>query len=122
MSLEVVGFYRDAESLYDECKKCISYYSVIILSNGARVEGIIESVDDDNISMLVAEEVVESDYEDEMNRQKYMGNRQPGRFRRFGRSNFPMNNVNNARPLRFPYIVPLYPIYPYPYPYPFYPY
>ena len=122
MSLEVVGFYRDTESLYDECKKCISYYSVIILSNGGRVEGIIETVDDDNVSVLVSEEVMESDYEDEMNRQKYMGYRQPGRFRRFRRRNYLMNNINSARPLRFPYIVPLYPVYPYPYPYPFYPY
>ena len=34
MAIEVVGFYRDNESLYDECRKCISYYSVIVLSNG----------------------------------------------------------------------------------------
>lgn len=121
MSLEVVGFYRDIEDLHDECKKCISYYSIIILSNGARVEGIVETVDDDNVSMLVAEEVVEGDYEDEMmNRQKNMGDRQQGRFRRFRRRNFPIRNVDRARPLRFPFIVPLYPVYPYPYP--FYPY
>ena len=35
MSLEVVGVYRDEESLYDECKKCISYYSVIIIKVAA---------------------------------------------------------------------------------------
>lgn len=124
MAIEVVGFYRDGESLYDECKKCISYYSIIVLSNGAKLEGIIEEVINDSVSVLVAEEVMENEYENEMSRQQYMGYRQPGRFRRFNRMRFPMKNINSARPLRFPYIIPLYPVYPYPYPYPYpyYPY
>ena len=124
MAIEVVGFYRDNESLYDECKKCISYYSVIVLSNGAKLEGIIEEVINDSLSILVAEEVMESEYENEMNRQQYMGYRQQGRFRRFNRRRFPMKNINSARPIRFPYIIPFYPVYPYPYPYPYpyYPY
>ena len=115
MAIEVVGFYRDNESLYNECKKCISYYSVIVLSNGAKLEGIIEEVINDSLSILVAEEVMESEYESEMNRQQ-------GRFRRFNRRRFPMKNINSARPIRFPYIIPFYPVYPYPYPYPYYPY
>lgn len=124
MAIEVVGFYRDNESLYNECKKCISYYSVIVLSNGARLEGIIEEVINDSVSILVAEDVMESEYENEMNRQQYMGYRQPGRFMRFNRRRFPMNNINSARVLRFPYTIPPYPVYPYsyPYPYPYYPY
>lgn len=122
MAIEVVGFYRDSESLYDECKRCISYYSIIVLSNGAKLEGIIEEVINDTVSVLVAEEVMESEYESEMNRQQYMGYRQPGRFRRFNRRRFPMSNINSARPIRFPYIIPFYPVYPYPYPYPYYPY
>ncbi|WP_195515888.1 hypothetical protein [Paraclostridium bifermentans] len=122
MAIEVVGFYRDNESLYDECRKCISYYSVIVLSNGAKLEGIIEEVINDSLSILVAEEVMESEYESEMNRKQYMGYRQQGRFRRFNRRRFPMKNINSARVLRFPYIIPFYPVYPYPYPYPYYPY
>ncbi|CAM2077323.1 MAG: LSM domain-containing protein [uncultured Clostridium sp.] len=124
MAIEVVGFYRDNESLYNECKKCISYYSVIVLSNGAKLEGIIEEVINDSLSILVAEEVMESEYESEMNRQQYMGYRQQGRFRRFNRRRFPMKNINSERPIRFPYIIPFYPVYPYPYPYPYpyYPY
>ena len=123
MSLEVVSLYRDEESLYDEYKKCISYYSVIIMSNGSRLEGIIEEVNNNTVSVLVSEDVMESDYENEMNRQQYMGYRQPGRFRRFNRRNFPMRNINRVRPLRFPYIIPPYPVYPYPYFYPYpYPY
>lgn len=113
MSLEVVGFYRDSESLYDECKRCISYYSLSML------EGIIEEVNNDSVNILVAEYVYEDDYKEEMNRQQSMEYRQRGGFRRFGRRNFPINNINRVRPVRFPYIIPFYP---YPYPYPYFPY
>ncbi|MBX9137558.1 MULTISPECIES: hypothetical protein [unclassified Clostridium] len=121
MSLEVVGFYRDSESLYDECKRCISYYSLVTMSNGSMLEGIIEEVNNDSVNILVAEYVYEDDYKEEMNRQQSMEYRQRGGFRRFGRRNFPINNINRVRPVRFPYIIPFYP-YPYPYPYPYFPY
>lgn len=52
MALEVVGLYRDEESLYDECKKCISYYSVVVMSNGGRLEGVIEEVDNNTVSFI----------------------------------------------------------------------
>ena len=38
MAIEVVGFYRDNESLYDECKKCISYYSILLFQTLYRIK------------------------------------------------------------------------------------
>ncbi|WP_195986510.1 hypothetical protein [Clostridium sp. D53t1_180928_C8] len=105
MSLEVMGFYRDSESLYDECKRCISYYSLVTMSNGSMLEGIIEEVNNDSVNILVAEYVFDDYYKEEMSRQQ-------GGFRRFGRRNFLISNINRIRSVRFPYIIPVYPVYP----------
>ena len=124
MALEVVGFYRDSRSLYEECKKCQSYHAIIVMKDGSMCDGIIEEVNDDSVTILVGENVIEKECAEEANRQGPFGHGQPGGFRRFRRRNFPMRNIDRVGPLRYPYIIPPYPIYqyPYPYPYPYYPY
>lgn len=92
------------------CIKFMNFYVIGQLGDGSQVEGIIEDMDDENVTMLVPETVEE----EEVN-----GNRQFGgyggwydgyggfgrrRFRRFRRRRFPF------RSFVFPFIFP-FPFY-----------
>lgn len=119
MSLEVVGCYRDLNSIKEECKEYSSYHAVLTMNDGSTLDGVIEGLADDDIIMLVGEDVIIGGNGDNMTRQQPMGYNRPNRFRRFRRRRFPINRINRLELLRYPYILPLYP---YPYPYPYYPY
>ncbi|MGM0904681.1 MAG: hypothetical protein ACQEXB_26915 [Bacillota bacterium] len=112
-------------NMHDHCVKLMYHHVVITMNDGKTYDGIIESVDGNNMSVLVGEDVPDpgdtggntrqfdlyggyGDYDD------YGYGRPRRRFRRYRRRRFP-----------FPYVVAvnLLPyLYPYPYPYPSYPY
>ncbi|ELC8441117.1 hypothetical protein QYB59_000112 [Clostridium perfringens] len=113
MSLEVMDYYRDLQSLYDECKNCISYHIVMEMKDGTTFDGIIDEVDTDNVTVLVGEDVIMDDPEDPMGRQRPpMGGRPRRRFRRFRRRKFPIRNINRFGLLGFPFIGPPFPFFP----------
>ncbi|MGP4109259.1 hypothetical protein [Virgibacillus sp. L01] len=100
------------------CRQYMSYHVIGQLSDGTQVDGIIDSMDEEGVTMLVPEEV---DAE-QMNRQfdygydyNYdyddYGRPRRRRFRRFRRQRFPFHFFR--RLFGFPYYYPPYPGYGY---------
>lgn len=118
MDLEGNDYYRDIQNVHDKCKKCMYYHVTLTMLDGNTVDGIIENVDMDGITMLVGEDVMERESENESDQQRqYHGHRRPRRrFRRFRRQTFPIATLAALSLLPYPYIAPPYPYYPY-YPY-----
>jgi hypothetical protein len=94
---------QDLRDIQSKCKQFINYHVIGQMSDGSNVEGIIEDVDNEGVTMLVPEEV--DDDSDDMRYGGYGGYRR--RFRRFRRRRFPF------RVFVFPFFVP----FPYYYPY-----
>ena len=120
MTLEIVGCDRNLDEIRQKCRSCLSYHATLMMDDGSTLDGIIEDIHGDNVTLLVGEDVMVDEDGSSMTRQRPMGF-MPGRFRRFRRRGFPMHRINMIRPVRYPFIYPIYP-YPYPYPYPYYPY
>lgn len=92
------------------CRKYMNYHVIGQLSDGSKVDGIIDDMDEESVTMLVPEEF---DGEQE-NRQYGYGDEYDdyGRPRR--------RRYRRFRRLRFPYVVFVFPyIRPYPYYYPY---
>ncbi|RBW71174.1 hypothetical protein DS031_03880 [Bacillus taeanensis] len=113
------GHYSHKAPLYDQCKNYMFHHVTATTSDGNTFDGIIEGVDQDRVSMLVGEDVMEQEGDSGFNERQFYGGygfpRQ--RFRRFRRQFFPLAALTALS--LFPYYYP-YPYYPYPYPY--YPY
>ncbi|PLR79901.1 hypothetical protein CVD25_13215 [Bacillus canaveralius] len=101
---------QDVRNVKSKCERYTSYHVIGHLTDGSRVEGIIEDTDNEGVTMLVPEEVDEStdDYRQFGGYGGYGGYRR--RFRRFRRRRFPYPYFV------FPFIIP----YPYYYPRPYY--
>ncbi|WP_235848393.1 hypothetical protein [Litchfieldia alkalitelluris] len=99
------------------CKSYMNYHVIGQLSDGSQFEGIIDSMDEDSVTMLVPEEVEEQ----QMTRYGYNGYDDDDyypprrrRYRRYRRSRYPYANLLGL--LLYPYFAPAYPPYsPYPY-------
>ena len=114
MDLERDDYYRDLRAVEDQCKKYLFFHIVLTMTDGNKVDGIIENVDTDGVTMLVGEEVMEEENEDQSNeqRQYHSYGRPRRRFRHFRRRRFPIGNL--AALALLPYIAPpLYSYYPY---------
>ncbi|MGP7817106.1 hypothetical protein [Niallia sp. 01092] len=105
--------YGQFRSLYDQYNQHTGYHVMVTLQDGQTVDGIIENVDNNGVSMLVGEDVHEET--DQPDRQYGGGAPYRRRFRRFRRRFFPLAALTALA--LFPYYYP-----PYPYPYPYYPY
>lgn len=102
------------EKLYNDCKSMMNYHAILRMKDGREFDGMIESVEPDSVNVLMGEDVIMRDDED--NRQQY---RNPRRYRRFRRVNFPLASLLALSLLPYPYYAPPYP---YAQPYPYYPY
>jgi small nuclear ribonucleoprotein (snRNP)-like protein len=102
--------------MHSQCQRLMYFHVIIKLNDGNTVDGILESVENDQISMLVPEEVMgqEDDGADERQFGYGYGGRPRRRFRRFVRRFLPFAALAALTP--YPYYYP-YPYYPYPYPY-----
>lgn len=111
--------YREFRAVQDQCEKYAYYHIILTLTDGRKIDGIIEKVDADGINMLVGEDVMEKENENASEEQRqysnYGYNRPRRRFRRFNRRYYPLNTL--AQIALLPYITP--PPYPY---YQYYPY
>lgn len=106
--------YKDLKYLHDECKRCMSYHTILTMTDGTTFDGIIEDVDNDRVIVLVGEDIMEQEggeQFDKQQRQPYSYGRPRRRFRRFRRRNFPLNAIAALSLLQYPYIAPLYPYY-----------
>lgn len=122
MDLERNDYYRDLQSLHDQCLKCLYYHTTLTMTDGSTLDGIIENVDKDRIIVLVGEDVMEQEDDNEAGQQRQYqgygyGRRPRRRHRRFRRKAFPLATLAALSLLPYPYIAP-----PYPYYYPYYPY
>jgi hypothetical protein len=106
MDLEGNDCYRELRSVNDQCKKYLYYHIILTMTDGCKMDGIIEDVDTDDITMLVGEDVMEEDSENQYDeqRQYHDHNRPRRRFRRFRRRRFPIHNLASIALL--PYIFP----------------
>lgn len=104
-------YYRDMQSLHVECKKYMYYHTVLTMRDGTVLDGIIESVDMDQVTVLVGEDVMEQENDNlsDQQRQYYGYGRPRRRFRRFRRRRFPINTLVGLALLNYPYIAPPYP-------------
>lgn len=109
MVLDRIDYNNNMRDLQSKFKKYMYYNVTLIMADGCLFDGMLENVDQDRITMLVGEDVMEQDDE-----YTYDENRQPGnvgfnrrprrRFRRFRRRFFPFANVVALELL--PYIPP----------------
>ncbi|MBT2618666.1 hypothetical protein J7I96_25295 [Bacillus sp. ISL-78] len=107
---QVQGSYQP-DDIKTLCRKYMNYHVIGQLSDGSKVDGIIDDMDEESVTMLVPEEF---DAE-QGNRQQYgygdyyddYGRPRRRRYRRYRRQRFPYVVFV------FPYVVP----YPYYYPY-----
>ena len=112
MDLERNDYYRDLKYLHEECKRCMSYHAILTMIDGSVFDGIIEDVDDNRVTVLVGEDIMEQEGADQGNqqqRQPYNYGRPRRRFRRFRRRNFPLNALAALALVQYPYMAPLYP-------------
>lgn len=98
--------YNQEHQMKSMCKQYQDYYVVGQMNDGSQVEGIVEDMDDDSVTMLVPEMIEEDEL---MNNRLFGGNGVYGgygrrRFRRFRRRRFPF------AAFVFPFIFP-YPYY-----------
>ncbi|MCP3738300.1 hypothetical protein [Rossellomorea sp. BNER] len=89
---------NDFRNVKHVCKKYMNFYVIAQMNDGNQIEGILEDMDDEGVTMLVPETVDEIDDD----RQQYGGYRR--RYRRYRRR-------------RFPFSIFLFPFF---FPYPFY--
>ncbi len=107
---------QQADQIKNLCQMYMNYHVIGQLSDGSQIDGIIDSMDEEGVTMLVPEEIedeqmtrqygygyngnYENDYDD-------YGRPRRRRFRRFRRQRFPYNLL--YRLLRYPYYYPPYP-------------
>ena len=106
MDLERNDCYRELRSVNDQCKKYLYYHIILTMTDGCKMDGIIEDVDTDYITMLVGEDVMEENSENQSDeqRQYHDYNRPRRRFRRFRRRRLPIHNLASIALL--PYVFP----------------
>ncbi|WP_407269658.1 hypothetical protein [Radiobacillus sp. PE A8.2] len=108
--------FDDTRNLHDQCKKMMYYHVTITMHDGNTLDGIIENVERDNVTVLVGEDVMENNEDMRYGGYGFGGPRR--RYRRFRRRQFPLAGLTTLALL--PYLAQPYPYYPSPYPY--YPY
>ena len=113
--MEENGNNMNLQSIYNDCRAMMNYHVILRMKDGREFDCVIESVDPESVNVLMGEDVVMRD--DENNRQ--MEYRNPRRYRRFRRRNFPLASLLGLALLPYPYYAPPYP---YAQPYPYYPY
>lgn len=98
---------RDAK---EECTRYMYHHVILTTNDGQSFDGIIEKVDDDQVTVLVGEDIMERE-NDMYERQFYGYGGFPGpRYRRFRRQILPLA------------LLAALSLFPYPRPYPYYPY
>ncbi|MDR0137537.1 hypothetical protein RFW18_07220 [Metabacillus idriensis] len=90
--------FETREDAMSTCRRHMNFYVIARMTDGSQVEGIIEDMDNEGVTMMIPEEVEESEMD---------ANRQYGYRRRFRR----------YRRRRFPYYAFIFPFF---IPYPFY--
>jgi hypothetical protein len=98
---------QHGHNIQDTCHRLRNYYVIGQMNDGSQMEGIIEDMDDTGVTMLVPEEVEETEME-----------RQFGSYGGFGGyGGYGRRRFRRFRRRRFPYNVFVFPFF---FPFPFY--
>ncbi|ENH96088.1 hypothetical protein J416_12824 [Gracilibacillus halophilus YIM-C55.5] len=97
------------EQFKQMCEQYMNYHVLGELNDGTQFEGIIVSINQTNVTILVAEDVDEQQIT--MNRQ--FGYAPGRRYRRYRRRTYPFNLFRGL--FLYPFFYPSYPNYGYPY-------
>lgn len=110
--------YGGLQELYDECNNLMGYHITIVMKDGTTLDGMIEKVDANGITMLVGEDVMDDDEDmdqsmmNQPNAQRQYGKgRRMRRHRRFRRRGYPFNSIRRVVPIIYPN--PFFPFFPY---------
>ncbi|SFP19587.1 hypothetical protein [Salibacterium halotolerans] len=106
----------EQHTIEEQCRQYMYHDVVVTFRDGSTADGIIESVDNENMQMLVGETMMENSHAGGDSRQfggGYGYGPQRRRYRRFRRRRFPLGAL--AALALLPYVTP-YPYSPY-YPY-----
>nr|WP_317331586.1 hypothetical protein [uncultured Romboutsia sp.] len=95
---------RNVQNMYDECRKLMNYHVVFSTRDGSTLDGIIESVDQDKVIILVGEDIIDQECDNQYNQQRQFGS--PRRFRRFRRRAFPLGSLIALSLLAYPFFAP----------------
>ena len=108
MDLERDDYYRNLQNLHDKCKRCISFHVIFTMTDGSVFDGIIEDVDNNRVTALIGEDVMEQ--EDDSSENQRQG-RPRKRHRRFRRRHFPLGSLAALSLLPYPYFAPFVPFF-----------
>ncbi len=104
--------YGSLQELYDECNKLMGYHITIVMKDGSTLDGMIEKVDANGITMLVGEDAMDEDDMDKSDGERQFGKGpRMRRHRRFRRRGFPFNGIRRVFPIIYPF--PYYPFFPF---------
>ncbi|WP_455538690.1 hypothetical protein [Terrisporobacter sp.] len=97
----------NTRNMYENCNKLKSYHVVLTMSDGREYDGIIEDVNDSEVTILVGESIMSEEYQN--SRQPY-----PMMYRRFRRRRFPLAGLVGLGLLGYPLFGGFYsPFYPF---------
>lgn len=101
------------QSMQDQCRNLMHYHVVFIMADGCKLDGIIESVNENEVTVLIGEFITEEDLENNLKSKRQYG--YPTRYRRYGRRVIPLIALASLGLLPYPYYPPPYypPYYPY---------
>ena len=108
MDLERDDYYRNLQNLQDKCRRSISFHVIFTMTDGSVFDGIIEDVDNNRVTALIGEDVMEQDDDPADNQRQ---RRPKGRHRRFRRRQFPLGSLAALSLLPYPYFAPFVPFF-----------
>ena len=95
-----MDYNTNLNELKTKCKKYLYYNVTLILADGSVFDGIIENVDEDRITMLIGEDVIDLDNSEDTNSENRKNNNVKDkskhdnkRYRRYRRRYFPFGNI-----------------------------
>jgi hypothetical protein len=109
---------QQLDQIKNQCRNYMNYHVIGQLSDGSQVDGIIDSMDDEGVTLLVPEDIDAEQttrqfgygYDDYGNDYDDYDRPRRRRYRRFRRRRYPYPYLYNV--ILYPYF---YPPYPYPY-------
>lgn len=104
---------KNNKDMKDQCKELMFYHVVFIMEDGHKLDGIIESVNENEVTVLISEFITEKDMKNNSQSKRQYG--YPNMYRRYRRGVIPLVALATLGLLPYPYYPPPYylPYYPY---------
>ena len=93
---------RNDREMQKKCEEFMNFHIIIAMKDGCKMDGIITDVDDQGVTMMIGEDVVERSGESN-------SRQMPRRYRRYRSRRFPLTSLVGLSLLLYPFIAPPYP-------------